>query len=551
MGQVFWPNSVAADYECRGYWRRQLLGDLPRKWAARHGDRVAVVDDHRSLTYAELAAITERTAARLLRSGLRDGDNLVLQLPNSCEFVALLLGCMRAGIAPVMALPQYREHELVHLVRTTDAAAIAVAGQEWRCDYEQLAHRVAEMSDRRCRVLVAGEPGRPASVSLRPALERRPAAAREEADGTGTPPDLPSPLPDDLALLLLSGGTTSGAPKLIGRTHNDYEYNFRRMAELCGFDERTVYLAVLPAGHNFTLGCPGVLGALSTGGKVVLVSSPAPEAAFAAIDRHAVTATALVPSLAQRWLDSVAGTRYDTCGLALAQVGGARCPESVVTGLQGAFGCTVQQVFGMAEGLLNCTRLDDPAVIVRGTQGRPISPGDEIRIVDAEGRPAERGELLTRGPCTPRGYFRGGTHNSRSFTADGWYRTGDIVRRHPSGNLVVEGRTKDLINRNGEKISAAEVEDLACLIPGVRAAVAVPVPDPATGERLGLGVVLRHGNGLDLDQVRTFLTGKGVARFKLPEYLHVLPEIPLTPLGKPDKKKVRDFLLADRSVETV
>ncbi|MGP3990482.1 (2,3-dihydroxybenzoyl)adenylate synthase [Streptomyces sp. 3N207] len=546
VGQVSWPDAVAAEYERQGYWRHQLLGEFPSQWAKRHGDRVAVLDDRHSLTYTELARLTARMTARLLRLGLRDGDNVVLQLPNCWEFVPLVLGCMRAGIAPVLALPQYREHELVHLVRSAEAAAIVVGAPDRKCDYEELAHRVVAASGQDCRVLAVSPAANPASLSLRSALvgERGNEGGSEDEAGTGMPSGARSPAPDDLALLLLSGGTTGGAPKLIGRTHNDYEYNFRRMAELCGFDERTVYLAVLPAGHNFTLGCPGLLGTLAAGGKVVLIPSPEPEAAFAAIDRHQVTATALVPSLAQRWLERAAQSRYATAGLSLVQVGGARCPESVVTGLTTTFGCTVQQVFGMAEGLLNCTRLDDPPEIIRSTQGRPISPGDEIRIVDAEGRPAEHGELLTRGPYTPRGYFRGGAHNTRSFTIEGWYRTGDVVRRHPSGNLVVEGRTKDVINRNGEKISAAEIEDLACLIPGVRAAVAVPMPDSVTGERLGLGVVLRSGTGLDLDDVKKFLTAKGVAAFKLPEHLHILPEIPLTPIGKPDKKKVRDLLLA-------
>ncbi|WP_407560869.1 (2,3-dihydroxybenzoyl)adenylate synthase [Streptomyces sp. 184] len=515
---------------------------MPFQWARHFGDRVALVDGDISLTYDELAEAVRRVAARLARLGLRDGDNVVLQLPNCWEFVPLLLGCFRVGVAPVMALPQYREHELLHLLRSAEAAALVVGGTGRGYDHEALAHRVVASSGRDGRVLVVGEAAKPASVSLRAALT---GPGDTDADPAPDPaPGATSPAPGDLALVLLSGGTSGGAPKLIGRTHDDYEYNVRRMAELCGFDERTVYLAVLPAAHNFALGCPGVLGALACGGKVVMLSSAAPEAAFAAVERHGVTATALVPSLAQRWLDHAAAPGRPAVALPLIQVGGARCPESVVTGLEAAFGGVVQQVFGMAEGLLNCTRLDDPPEVVRRTQGRPISPADEIRIVDAEGRPAVRGELLTRGPYTPRGYFRGGAHAARSFTAEGWYRTGDIVRLDPTGNLVVEGRTKDLINRNGEKISAAEIEDLTCLIPAVRAAVAVSLPDPATGERLGLGVVLRSGATLDLGDVQKFLTGKGIARFKMPERLRVLPDIPLTPIGKPDKNKVRTLFTA-------
>ncbi|MEV8504815.1 AMP-binding protein [Actinoplanes sp. NPDC051475] len=532
-GQSRWPASYAAAYLGAGYWRRQVLGDLPDRWAARAGDDVAVIADGRSHTYAELAEASSAVAAHLSELGLHDGDNVILQVPNCWEFVPLVLGCARLGVAPVMALPAYREHELSHLAEVSEPAAVVVPAHYRGFDHEALAHRVASRWGRACRVLVVGEPAMPDSVALR-TQARNPGGAGPEQ----------RPAPDDVALLLLSGGTTGGLPKLIARTHDDYEYNFRRMGELCGFDEHTVYLVVLPAGHNFALGCPGILGTLAAGGTVVILPTPEPEAAFAAIERHRVTAVAMVPAVAQRWLTHHDPARFDLSSLSLVQVGGARCPAEVAVRLTDAFGCTVQQVYGMAEGLLNCTRLDDPADVIAATQGRPVSPADEIRIVGPGGEPADEGELLTRGPCTPRGYFRGGAHNLAGFTADGWYRTGDVVQVHSSGNLVVRGRTKEVINRAGEKIAAAEIEDLARLIPQVTAAAAFPVPDASTGERLCLCVVLRPGTTLTLDEVATVFTGKGVAGFKIPEQLEVLDEIPLTPVGKVDKRRLRERFAA-------
>ena len=158
----------------------------------------------------------------------------------------------------------------------------------------------------------------------------------------------------------------------------------------------------------------------------------------------------------------------------------------------------------MAEGLLNYTRLDDPDEVICTTQGRPLSPGDEVRIVDASGRDlpdGEPGALLTRGPYTPRGYFRAPEHNARSFTSDGWYRTGDIVRLGPGGNLVVEGRDKDMINRGGEKISAEEVENLLYRVPGIAQAAAVAVPDAILGERVCAVIVPAPGAAPGLDAV--------------------------------------------------
>jgi salicylate---CoA ligase len=201
----------------------------------------------------------------------------------------------------------------------------------------------------------------------------------------------------------------------------------------------------------------------------------------------------------------------------------------------------------MAEGLLNYTRLDDPDDVVCATQGRPLSEGDEVRLVDEFGNDVPEGELgslLTRGPYTPRGYYRAAEQNARAFTADGWYRSGDIVRRRPDGNLVVEGRDKDMINRGGEKISAEEVENLVYQLPQVAQVAAVAMPDRELGERVCIYVVLTHGAALTLDDVRSAMAAAEVARFKWPERLEIVSELPATKVGKIDKKALRTDIAA-------
>jgi non-ribosomal peptide synthetase component E (peptide arylation enzyme) len=155
------------------------------------------------------------------------------------------------------------------------------------------------------------------------------------------------------------------------------------------------------------------------------------------------------------------------------------------------------------------------------------------------------GALLTRGPYTPRGYFRADEHNEKAFTPDGWYRTGDVVRVHPSGNLVVEGRDKDLINRAGEKVSAEEVENLVYRLPGVARVAADAAPDPKVGERVAVVVVPEPGTSLGLEEVRAALVDMGVAAYKLPEHLLLVPELPLTKVGKIDKKALREVVARD------
>ncbi|MER5861984.1 AMP-binding protein [Kitasatospora sp. NPDC002040] len=542
VGVVSWPKEAEATYVAEGYWREQPLGALLWQWADSWGDRTALVDGERRLSYRELAVTADALAENLAAQGLADGDNLLVQLPNGWELVVLLLACFRIGVAPVMMLPAHRDYELSGVGAHTRVAAIAVPDVNRDYDHQALAARVATGFDWPCRILVAGSDVRPGNVDLR-AL----AVVEGDVEARRRRLDEVAPKPGDVALFLLSGGTT-GLSKVIARTHNDYEYNARQSGLVCGLDQDTVYLVALPAGHNFPLASPGILGTLLVGGRVVMLPTPSPRTAFATIARERVTTVAAVPAVVQHWTTAVAELEPDLSSLELVQVGGSLfAPEDQRRAVK-ELGCHVQQSFGMAEGLLNYTRFDDDPEVVATTQGRPISPHDEILIVDEDGHavaPGEPGELLTRGPYTPRGYFAAPEHNARAFTADGWYRTGDVVRIDPaSGNFVVTGRIKDLINRGGEKISADEVERLVLLLDQVAEAAAVAAPDPAMGERVCLFVTLHAGGELGLDDLKRLFAEHAMAAFKVPERLEIIAEMPYTAVGKIDKKVLRQLAAA-------
>ncbi|HEY2702297.1 MAG TPA: AMP-binding protein [Candidatus Dormibacteraeota bacterium] len=541
-GLTPWPEELVARWVARGYWAGRTLGDRLVERADASPEAIALVDGEARFSYRELIARADGAADRLADLGLGGGDRMLVQLPNRWELVVLTLACLRLGVVPVMALPAHRRHELRALAELAEARAIAVP-EQWRgFDHQSLAHELAASSPTLDLVLVAGERVVPGGVDLgavcAPAGDA--AAARERVDAR-------APGARDVAVFLLSGGTT-GLSKLIPRTHDDYVYNATRSAELCGFDDRTVALVVLPAGHNFALACPGILGTLLAGGRVVLLASPEPERALATIAAEGVTTAAVVPAVAQRWISWREENPGDDLGsLRLLQVGGARLAPEVARRVAPVLGCTLQQVFGMAEGLLNYTRLDDEEEVVRETQGRPMCPDDEIMVVDHDGAPVPDGApgiLLTRGPYTIRGYYRAPEHNARAFTHDGWYRTGDVVRVHASGNLVVEGRDKDMINCGGEKISAEEVENLVYLLPSVRIAAAVAMPDPELGERVCVYAVLRPGATLDLDGLRASMEEVGVARYKLPARLVLVDALPTTGVGKIDKRALRADIAA-------
>ncbi|MEU6561327.1 (2,3-dihydroxybenzoyl)adenylate synthase [Nocardia nova] len=523
-GFVPFPAEFADRYRAAGYWRGEPLGELLRTAARTWPRRTAVHTPAGPLDYAELDRRADRMAAGLLAAGIESGDRVVVQLPNVTEFVEVLFGTLRAGIVPVLALPAHRQAEIEHLTRLSGAVGYIVADRVGDFDYRELAAAIAERVPSLREIFVLGDPGPYTDLGSVP----REGGSLPEVDAAG------------IALMLVSGGTT-GLPKLIARTHDDYAYNARASAELCELTSGDVYMATLPAAHNFPLSCPGILGTVSAGASMVMLADPSPENAFATIEKFGVTVTAVVPPLAQLWCAATEWEEADLSSLRLLQVGGAKLAEVNAREVTPALGAKLQQVFGMAEGLINYTRLDDPDDLVFVSQGRPLSPDDEVRVVDGEGNdvaPGEEGELLTRGPYTIRGYYRAPEHNSRGFTPDGFYRSGDLVRLLPSGHLIVSGRIKDVINRGGENISCDELEEHLLAHPAIRHAAAVGLPDPALGEKV-CAVLVIDGELPSLVEIKNFLTERGLATYKLPDILRQADALPFTAVGKIDKKVLR------------
>ncbi|SFP72965.1 2,3-dihydroxybenzoate-AMP ligase/mycobactin salicyl-AMP ligase [Amycolatopsis arida] len=528
------PPEFARRYRERGYWDDRPLRTLFAEVFTRFGPRVAIIDGAEHVSYAQLDERSTRLARHLLDLGLRPRDRIVVQLPNTALFAYLYFALQKIGAIPVLALPSHRFREVRQFVEIADAVGCATPLAHKEFSFPDMVDRIA--ADRpglRLKLVRRGGGDLPDGfVALEDLLDREPWTGPAALDDIHIDPD-------DPALFLLSGGTT-GIPKLIPRTHNDYAYNSRLAVSVCDVRPDDVLLLVLPIEHNLPLGCPGMQGFLMSGAAVVLSTSTAPVDVFRAVERHRVTHIHLVPSLLIRWLNDPRITDHDLSSLRVLQSGGQRLqPETRDRAERLLPGATVQENFGMAEGLLMFVRLDDDEDVRRETCGRPICPDDEVRLVDDEGddvAPGEVGELCVRGPYTLRGYFRAPEHNARAFTPDGFYRSGDLLRLHPSGNYVVEGRKKDLVNRGGEKISAEEVENLVLAHPAVVNVGCVPVPDRDLGERMCACVVLREGATLTLDELVEFLLDFEIAKHKLPERLEVFDSLPLSPIGKVSKK---------------
>ncbi|OXJ09206.1 (2,3-dihydroxybenzoyl)adenylate synthase [Burkholderia sp. HI2500] len=523
-----WPDDFARRYSDAGYWQDTTFFDALDAQAQRDPDALAIVDGACRLSYRDLLARIRRLAGGFARLGLTRGDAVVVHLPNGARFIETCFALFQLGVRPVLALPAHRHYEIGAFCRFAGARAYLGAAQLGEFDCRPLAAALqADCPTLEHVVLAGGDHAFTPFDALYDAPPLRECAARA----------------DDIACFQLSGGTT-GTPKLIPRRHREYLYNVRACSAASGFDASTVYLAALPMAHNFTLCCPGTIGALLAGGRVITTGRPEPEQSFALIARERVTHTALVPPLALLWLDEQPQRRADLSSLRVLQVGGARLMDHAAARVTHVLGCQLQQVFGMAEGLICCTRLDDSPERIAHTQGRPVSDGDEVRIVDDAGEPVapgEIGELQVRGPYTIRGYYRLAEHNATAFTADGFYRSGDRVRRTADGDLVVEGRDKDQINRGGEKVSAEEVENLLLAHPLVHDAAVVAMPDPLLGERTCAFVVARAPAPSRL-VLKRYLRDCGLAAFKIPDRIEFMPRFPETGIGKTSKKSLRDLL---------
>lgn len=525
-----WPQELADRYRAAGYWRGETFPAFLRDRAARFADRVAVVGGEVRWTYAQLWQEAGRIAAGLLAQGLAPGDRVVVQLGNVPEFISVVCALFRAGLVPVYALPAHRITEVAHFARKAQASGYVTAGRYEGFDYRTLARELQLQVPAVKHVVVAG--GAEEFVALETLA----------GDVAALPGD---PDPQSVAFLQISGGST-GLSKLIPRTHDDYIYSFRASNDICGITADSVYMVALPAAHNFPMSSPGFFGALYAGARVVMSPGPGPDAAFPLIAREKVTCVGLVPPLALLWADAVARSTHDLSSLQVVQVGGAKLVPEAARRVVAGLGCTLQQVFGMAEGLVNYTRLDDPAEIVINTQGRPISADDEVLVVDDRGEPVadgSTGHLLTRGPYTIRGYHNDDAANARSFTDDGWYRTGDMVQRLAAGYLVVQGRATDHINRAGEKISAEEIEDHLLAHPQVFDAAVVSIPDDYLGER-SCAFVIPGGEKPRPAELKAWMRGRGLAAFKVPDQVVFVDAFDATAVGKVSRRELRAQLRA-------
>lgn len=503
---------------------RDLVGALARASSA----QPAIIGAGGTLSYAELHARALRLAAGLRSLGLGAGDIVAAQLPNSLAFVLCYLASGYIGATLQTIHMPYRGSEVETLLAHSRAAAVVTLaqGKEASPAGMVLARR-AKLPELRHVIAVGGQPP-PDAIAFDSLL----AAA---ADDSALPPVGAA----DRFLLLYTSGTTA-APKGVPVDYRRFLTNAADSAAELQIDASSILLSAAPFTHLY--GLFSVNLAFTTGATTAIMPPFTPAALADALDRCRPTGLFVAPAHMSACLNEGLLTPQRLASLAFVLISGSVCPPALAHAVQKLMpDGKVLQLWGMSEMQAGTfTRPDDPLEARATTAGR-ASPRMALRVADdATPLPAgAEGELQARGPSVFSGYLDNAAATAAAFTADGWFRTGDLARLDAHGNLTITGRLKDVINRGGVKFNPTDVETLI----GAHAAVAqcaiVPMPDPVLGERACCFLVLKPGASVPtLDDLRAWLSTHEVAKPTWPERLEIIDEMPMTPTRKVKKAEL-------------
>ncbi|MEE8473656.1 MAG: AMP-binding protein [Dehalococcoidia bacterium] len=532
-----WPEKLAREYKAKGYWPDQTIPEVLEPWFRKTPDRVAIVDETSRVTYGELGSITHRLSLAMLELGVKKEDRVLLQLPNWAEFFYFYFGLMKFGAIPVMAIPHLRSVELGHLMGLTDPVAMAIPPSYRGFDYIALAEELRRQFPKLAHIIVVRGQAPPGMHSLDDLLGK--------VEAANYPPnylDRLKPDPDDVAFILHTGGTT-GLPKGVCRTHNDFLSNYNTYQRHWGWGPDTVNLSNLPVELNASLG--RATNCLLVGGKEVVITSTTPEAMIQAIETEGVNDMLPVPTQGVDLLNLPDLEQHDLSALKRMYCGVGVFTADQLRTLRDRMGCQILRAYGMTEGPTLRSRPTDTLEEVIERIGPPCCEVDEFKIVDEEGNEVPRGqegELLAQGPHVIRGYYKAPEENQRSFDRDGFFRTGDNAFIDEKGYIRLTGRKKDWIRRGGQTIIPLEIEDPLISHPKIENAAAVGMPDPRLGERTCIYIQPRPGQSITLEEVTQYLQEKGLAKYKLPERIELVSQMPLTGHGKVDKKPLREAI---------
>ncbi len=525
---------LIARYRSEGYWGDETIVDRLRAVAADRAGDLAVVDRDVRLSYHELLERIDAVRSGLTALGIGRGDFVTVQLPNWWELVVGTFAVVEAGAVFVPVNVRMRG-DLEYVLRNTGSRALLMPEAFHGFSYAELIETFGDLPDLE-HVIVVRPKAEPAGISF------------ASLASTGAQSDLPRPpiSADDPWQIIFTSGTTA-APKGVLRTHNNTLWTLRNLKEHYGLfrgDGSDVALGILPISFIFAQYL-NKLGALLTGGTLVVQETFEAEGALDLIEQENVTFTGVVPSMVPKFFDIPGLLERSFPSLRVVSPAGEAVTSERKEQLEGIFGCDTCESYGLAEMTWPLAQRPGSSLEKRMTTTGFPSPGAELRVVDDDGNNVgveEVGELLLRGPTLFPGYFRNPEATAAAIDADGWFRSGDLVRLDADGFYSICGRKKDMIKRSGIQVLPQEIEDALEEHPAVHAVGVIGLPDDRRGEIACACVVLKPDATAAPEDLLEFLRER-LATYKLPERIEFMDSLPLSPNGKVLKTELRTRVL--------
>jgi len=523
-------------YTRAGFWGTDTIYRAIERTARAHPEREAVYDGTQRLTYGQLVARIERVAATLAAQGIGAGDVVTLQIPNWVEYPCVFFALERLGAVANPVSVDFRSRELEYILRFSESRAFISCDRFKNFDHSAMIAELRKGLPDLKLVGVVRSAGKPDVLSL------------DEAIGGDAPVPAYTPYAldaNEVTRMAFTSGTT-GNPKGVIHSQNTTLSACIIQNRDMGHSEQDVFLIYLPLGLNW--GFLALAQVLIMGARAVLLDQFTAKAALELIDHEHVTFIPTAPASIVAMLNDPTLDKVDLSSLRMVMSGGASCPIEVIREFQQRMKGHFIELYGMLEtGYHTYTHIGDDPQKVTGSVGR-VATAMGLRIVDDKGHDVphgEIGEIAADGPSVHLGYHKNPTANAELFLPDGWFRTGDLARMDKDGNVYIEGRLKEIINRGGKKFFPREIEEILYTHPKVLHAAIIGVPDPRLGERNCLCVIPRPNQQITLQEMVDFLKDE-VATYKLPEQLEIVSELPFTPTGKLQRHVLAKKILAQR-----
>ena len=534
------------EYFAKGYWTEDTTSRLWAQNAKRYPDKEAFVAGEKRLTWSKIKKMSDRVAWGLLETGLKRDELLLVLLGNCFESYLVRVACEKVGILCMTALMTVRESEIEYILRNFSAVGAIIPKKFRNFDYYKVVSEIQTKLPGFKYIFLTGDEEVLGTVSIEKLMNQ----TLEEKYGTDDFRHTEITA-TEISVIACTSGTT-GAPK--GVEHAQcariaVARCYRDQVELIGEDvvlNIVSGVAGLGAGFNYN-GAAALVAA-----KTVLLDIWNVKDTLQLVEKENVTVLVAVPAQIAQIVKAPNLDRYDLSSLRCISTGTAPLPSGLATEVEEKMKIPILNTYGQLDGgVATYTSIDDPPEVRRRTVGKPAK-GMVIKFFDEEGQEASSGEVVYSGPTTSGGYYKDveATLNAwESLGLEGRFKSGDLGRFDDLGNLVLMGRKKDIIIRGGQNIYPVEVEGLLLTHPKIKSVAIVAMPDPIMGEKACAYVALNPGDQFTFEEMNSFLKGKKIAPYKIPERLEVREELPLRGYQKVAKIELQKDIIQKLQAE--